>query len=212
MLEAGCYADGSKFNPEMEEEEYYNECEPDIVATVVRGLVPEPTYSDDDYIFINHTDPKYDGVRNSWKEGGPILHEMAEKECEFFTGSRDSQCFGFNPEPEKVFPVVEREHKRRSSSTAPSNKTKESLEVVVKRVNEVLDRKDEALNKIFIDGLTKLKIGNCSDLNKSLSVLHKDPDAAKLFINKFKEETNEYVLSTQEMEYLRVCSTHMGNR
>ena len=141
-----------------------------------------------------------------------MLHKMVEKEYEFFTGSSDSQCFGFNPEPEKVFPVVEREHKRRSSSTAPSNKTKESLEVVVKRVNEVLDRKDEALNKIFIDGLTKLKIGNCSDLNKSLSVLRKDPYVAKLFINKFKEETNGYVLSTREMEYLRVCSMHMCNR
>ena len=111
-----------------------------------------------------------------------------------------------------MFPVVEREHKRRSSSTAPSNKTKESLEVAVKRVNEVLDRKDEALNKIFIDGLTKLKIGNCSDLNKSLSVLHKNPDAAKLFINKFKEETNGYVLSIREVEYLRVCSMHICSR
>ena len=84
---------------------------------------------------------------------GPILHKMAEKEYEFFTGSRDSQCFGFNPEPEKVFPVVEREHKRRSSSTAPSNKSKDSLEVAVKRVNEVLDRNDAKLNKFLLTDL-----------------------------------------------------------
>ena len=94
-----------------------------------------------------------------------------------------------------MFQIVEREHKRRPFSTAPSNKTKESLEVAVKRVNEVLNRKEESVNRTFIDGLTKLEICSCFDLNKSLSVLNKDPDTANLFINKFKEETNGFVLS-----------------
>ena len=58
MLEAGCYADGSNFNTELNEEEYYNECKPEVVEAVVKRLLPEPTYSDDGYMFINHTDPQ----------------------------------------------------------------------------------------------------------------------------------------------------------
>ena len=51
-----------------------------------------------------------------------------------------------------------------------------------------------------------------SNFFSCVSVLSKDPEAVKLFINKFKEETNGYVLSTREVEYLRVCSMHMCNR
>ena len=99
MIEAGCYADGSPFDPEMDEAEYYDECDPDsemVGATIKqeKELIPEPTYDDDDYEFIDHKDPQYDGVRDLWcdGDGGLMPHEKAEKEYEFFTGSSDLQC------------------------------------------------------------------------------------------------------------------------
>ena len=51
---------------------------------------------------------------NMWCDGGPMAHEKAELEGEFFTGSGfHRNICGYNPNPKKIYPAVLREKKRR---------------------------------------------------------------------------------------------------
>ena len=64
--------------------------------------------------------------------GGPMAHEKMEAEMEYFTGREfHRNMYGYNPHPERVHACVSREMKRRLLSNAPSNKSNESLGVVV---------------------------------------------------------------------------------
>ena len=65
-------------------------------------------------------------------DGGPMAHEKAEIEMEYFTGSDfHGNMYGYNPYPERVHASMSREMKRRPLSNAPSNESKESLELLV---------------------------------------------------------------------------------
>ena len=168
MIEAGCHSNGTPFDPEMDETEYYDKCEPDskIVGAIIKQeleLIPGPIYSDDDYKFIDHTDPQYDGVQHVRSDGRTMPHEMVETEYEFFTGSNDSQCWGYNPEPEKVFPAVEREYKRQPSSIAPSKKARERLECLMVTVYH--KRRKGSLPRAVFGS----RIGFCQIISKSIA-------------------------------------------
>ena len=68
-----------------------------------------------------------------------MIHEKMEEEAIYFTGSvYFGNNYGFVMHPERLHPAALREHERRSTSTAPNNKSKESLEVVIRRVCELL--------------------------------------------------------------------------
>ena len=58
MVESGLEADGSKFDPDADEEEYYNECDRAFDDKIIGAVLAqvEPSYEDDDYDFINHND------------------------------------------------------------------------------------------------------------------------------------------------------------
>ena len=73
-----------------------------------------------------------------------MAHEKMETEMEYFTSSdfHENRC-RYNPHPERVHACVSREMKRRLLSNAPSNKSNESLEVVVRRVSELTDKEND---------------------------------------------------------------------
>ena len=62
---------------------------------------------------------------------------------------------GYNPNPERVHASVSREKKRRPTSNAPDNESKESLEVVVQRVSELLD-KEESCTELVLETFIKM--------------------------------------------------------
>ena len=105
------------FNPDADEEEYYNErdraFDNEIVGVVMAQK--EPSCEDDDYDFVNYNDERFSPMYNMWCHSSPIMsHEKVELEGEFFTGSDfPGNICGFNPNPERVHATVLRENKRR---------------------------------------------------------------------------------------------------
>ena len=93
----------------------------------------KPSYDDDDYKWINHKDETYKNIFNLYSmNDGLMIHKKLEEEAILFTGSNyPGNIHGFNMYPDRLHPAALREHKRRSTTTAPDNKSKESLEVVI---------------------------------------------------------------------------------
>ena len=92
-----------------------------LLTTKIIGAVlaqVEPSYKDDDYDFINYNDEQLKCIYNMWCDGGPMAHEKAELEFEFFTGSDfPGNVCGYNPNPERVHQAVSREKKRRPTQS-----------------------------------------------------------------------------------------------
>ena len=92
------------FDPETEEERQYPNYDEAINDTEIVGCVAsEPSYEDDDYAHVDHTDPKFDDCRDMWpnssSDGGPMPHEKAELEFVYFTGSdMGANIQGNNPD------------------------------------------------------------------------------------------------------------------
>ena len=93
-----------------------------------------------------------------WYDGRPMPHEKAELEGEFFTGSDfQGNICGFNPNPEIVHPAVLREKKRRPTSNALDSESKESLEVVLRRVSELLT-KGQSCVELVLESFVKMNM------------------------------------------------------
>ena len=99
----------------------------------------KPSYEDDDYEWIDHKSKVYSNIFHLRAREGLMIHEKMEEEAIYFTGSDYfGSNYGFSMHPETLHPAALREHERRSTSTAPNNKSKQSLEVVIRRVCELL--------------------------------------------------------------------------
>ena len=57
---------GSMFDPDADEEEYYNECDRAFDNEIVGAMLAqiEPSYEDDDYDFIDHNHEKFKPIYN----------------------------------------------------------------------------------------------------------------------------------------------------
>ena len=83
MAESGRHIDGSEFDPDPDEEEYFNECDHDFEDEIIGAVVTEVelSYEDDDYKWINHKDERFEDVVNMWcdcGDGRPMAREEAE--------------------------------------------------------------------------------------------------------------------------------------
>jgi len=99
----------------------------------------KPSYEDDDYEWIDHKSKVYSNIFHLRAREGLMIHEKMEEEAIYFTGSDYfGSNYGFSMHSETLHPAALREHERRSTSTAPNIKSKQSLEVVIRRVCELL--------------------------------------------------------------------------
>ena len=89
MVDFGLNEDGIMFNTKADEEENYNKCNEALKDNkIVGGVVTEPTYDDNDYKYIDHTDPIYDEIQKLWCGVDCLMpSEKMELEGKFFTGS-----------------------------------------------------------------------------------------------------------------------------
>ena len=95
---------------------------------------------------------------------GLMIHERLEEEAILFTGSDyPGNTHGFSMYPDRLHPTALREHERRLTSTAPDNKSKESLEVVIRRVCELLALSPSHV-KFVLSNLIKKNIKSNHDL------------------------------------------------
>ena len=110
LVKSGFDEDDNRFDPEAEEEKYYDDCNEALNDNVIVWCVAaEPRYGDDDYIPIDHTDPIFEDCHNMWCDGGPMPHEKMEIECVYFTGSNFSgNNLGYNPDAGIVYLEVTR--------------------------------------------------------------------------------------------------------
>ena len=123
------------------------------------------SYEDNDYKWIDHKDKTYRNIFNPHAmNDGLIIHKRLEEEAILFTSSNcPGNSYGFNMYPDKVHPAALREHERRSTSTAPDNKSKEILEVVIQRVCELLTLSPSHV-KFVLSNLIKYNIKSNHDL------------------------------------------------
>ena len=81
LINSGFDEDASKFDPEAEEERYYADCNEALNDNKIVGCVAlEPTYEEDNYIRVNHTDSMFDDIQKGWPDGGLMPHEKMELE------------------------------------------------------------------------------------------------------------------------------------
>ena len=171
LIESGHNTDGTMFDLDVDEEEYYNECnkafDNEIVGTVVAQT--EPSYRDDDYESIDYKVKIFKPIYEMWCSGGPMPHKKAELEGIFFTASNfPGNISGSNPESGNVHAVVSREMKRRLTLNVLTNESKESLEVVVQRVGELLD-KEQSHTELVLEIFVKMNIKSNHDLYITLN-------------------------------------------
>ena len=93
----------------------------------------EPSYEDEDYVYINHRDPRFENIYNMWRCAmcsvhPPIMSDRMELETMFFAGSNFKRNkHGFNINHRMIYPEQVGEIRRRLTSNAPSNLSEESL-------------------------------------------------------------------------------------
>ena len=73
-------------------------------------LENEPSYEDDNYIYINHRDPMYHYIYDRWRRAMvsahlPMMSNRMELEAVLFTGSNfRGNNLGFNINPGMIYP------------------------------------------------------------------------------------------------------------
>ena len=212
LIDSRHNADGTMFYPKADEEEYYNEYDEAFNDEIVGSIVveTEPYYKDDRYKWIDHKDIIYDGIYKLWcGVAGPMPNEKLELEAMFFTASDfpGNNC-GYNLNPGRVHPAVTREMKRRPTSTAPSNRSTESLEVTVKRVSDLLDN-DQAHTAMVLKNLSKMNIKCNNDLYVAVNNIRDSPERAASFVKRFKDASQGFNLPYKEVSFLRCASMYM---
>ena len=107
-------------------------------------LANEPSYEDDDYVYINHRDSTYHDIYDRWRRAvrsrhPPMPSDRMDLEMVFFTASDyGGNIHGFDMNPGTFCPERARELARRLTSNAPNNLSAESLIMSAKRASERL--------------------------------------------------------------------------
>ena len=181
----------------------------------------DPTYEDDDYIYIDHRLPIYAPIYDRWYQARqnrqlPSSSEMNELHLEFFTGSRcGGIVYGFNMNPGHVRPEKVRELARRSTSNAPLMIDYESLVVTVNRVSELLQPVGNirSFAQMVLRTLQNMRIVSQHGLNLTLRSANFNPELEGQFIRQFREHSEQsHVLSELELCFLRSTAHYMGQR
>ena len=104
-----------------------------------------------------------------------MLHEMVELEDEFFTSSDflEHIC-GFNPISEQAHATGSREKKRKPISNALDDKSKESLEIIVQRVSDLLINR-QLHTELVLESVIKINTKSNHDLHITLNNTRNSP-------------------------------------
>ena len=178
----------------------------------------KPSYEDDDYEWIDHKNEAYSNIFNLHAREGLMIHEKMEEEAIYFTGSGYSgNNYGFSMYPDRLHPAALREHERRPTSTAPDNKSKESLEVVIQRVCELLTLSISHF-KFVLGNLIKSNIKSNHDLYIAIQKASNmnNSNLSLDFMVLIKDNgTSRYALGSnihKEGLFLKASSTYMQRR
>ena len=162
-IESGKNGDGSEYNTDITEEEYYSQCDGfgQVIAAVIeddriqeapanyQGDIPVPSYDDDDYNIsrpINLLSGEFESVRNMYQDEkyhSLTYQDRRQLEFKFFTGSTCPLMLHEVGDPATLYPEVAREHARRRgvdpeamAKSGPNGH--DSLQIVLDRVSELM--------------------------------------------------------------------------
>ena len=78
MINSNYNKDDNRFDPKAEGERDYADYQAALNDNEIVGCVTaEPTYEEDNYIHILHTDPRFDNVRAGWPGPGSLPPEKS---------------------------------------------------------------------------------------------------------------------------------------
>ena len=107
-------------------------------------LANDPSYDDDDYVYINYRDSTYHDIYDRWRctvrsRHPPMLSDRMDPEMVFFTASDyRGNINGFDMNPRTFYPERALELTRIPTSNVPNNLSAESLIVSAKRASELM--------------------------------------------------------------------------
>mmetsp|Transcript_30358 Transcript_30358/g.30843 ORF Transcript_30358/g.30843 Transcript_30358/m.30843 type:complete len:195 (-) Transcript_30358:326-910(-) len=141
-----------------------------------------------------------------------MSHRKMKLEAVFFTISDFSGNYcGYNLNPGRVHPAVAREMKRRPTSTAPSSKSRKSLEVAVKRVTELLDNNQSHMTMV-LKSFSKMNIKCNNHFYVALNNTRDSLEQAASFVKRFKDANQGFNLLHKEGSFLKCASLYMDGR
>ena len=129
-----------------------------------------------------------------------------------FTGSNfpRNDC-GYNLNLGRVHTLVAREMKRRPTSNALNIKSKESLNIVVKRVSKLLDN-NQSHTELVMESLNKMIINSNNDLYIALNNTKDSPQREESFLKQFKDVSEGCNLSHKIGSFLKCVPMYMDGR
>ena len=146
------------------------------------------------------------------------IRDRLEEEAIFFTSSDyPGNSYGFNMYPDRVHPAALREHGRRSTSTAPDNKSKKILEVVIQRVCELLTLSPSHV-ELVLSNLIKNNIKSNRDLYIAIqeaSNMNNSNLSLDFMVLTKDNDTPSHALGSnihKEGLFLKAASTYMQRR
>ena len=213
IINSGFNEETDRFDPKVEEEKYYADCNATLIDDEIVGCVTvEPTYEDDDYDWVYFNDSRFDDIKAGWPDGVPVPDEKMELEHVFFTGNDfNGNCLGYNSDAGLVYPVVKREMARRATSKAPSNRSPASLEIVVKRVTLLLDKPYD-FTPLILHTFGRMEIHSYRQLYCAMRCTRDNHELALNFKTQFQKVSGGLILCHEQATYFRCISMYMNGR
>ena len=184
------------------------------------AVVPEdePSYEDDDYIYINLRDPRFEDIYNMWRcamrsAHSPMILDRMELEAKFFTGSDfRGNNHGFNMNSGMIYPEQTQKIRRRSTSNGLNNLSVESLVVSAKRVSELMQNEetDRSLTRMLVRTYRRMGIMSNNDLHLTLCRTRDDENLEKWFMNDFDEASGGYGITGRHICFFRNTAMYMN--
>ena len=175
------------------------------------SIVPanEPSYEDDDYVYINHRDSMYHNIYDRKRRAmrschPPMTSDRMDLEMVFFSGSNyRGNIHGFDMNPGTIHPERARKLARRQTSNAPNNRSGESLVVSAKRASELMQNVGDIrpFARILLRTYQRMNIMSNHDLFLTLRATRVNEDLEELFVRRFSAASK----MSHHLSGLRVC-------
>ena len=118
---------------------------------------------------------------------------------------------GYNPDAGLVYPVVARKMARRKTSNAPTNRSPANSEVLIKRVNLLLNKPHDFI-PLILHTFGRMEIHSCRQLYQAMRCTRDNRELALAFKTEFEETSGGLVLCHKQASYFRFTPMYMNDR
>ena len=189
-------------------------CNHGVVAMVPAN---EPSYEDDNYVYIDHRHCTYHDICDRWchamrSRHPPMMLDKMDLEMVFSTSSNyRGNNHGFDMNPGRIYPERAQEISRRPTSNAPNNLSEESLVVSTKRASELIQNVGtiRPFARILVRTYKKMGILSNHDLFLTLRATRDNEDLEDQFVNQFNEASDRYGITDLQVCFFKNTAMYM---